>query len=763
MIVLLVVPLLVGCFLLPPKNQDPIITSAPVIDAIVGQVYTYNVEATDPDGDPLTYALPVAPDGMEISVEGIISWTPVVTGSYEVTVEVSDGKTSIAQTFTIEVNEQASTTSPPSAIDIENVAKNILETQDNGREYFEQLMSQEDPDALQKTVDFLKIQPNVDDVEIGEDNVTIWIFYKSGVEGIIFTEPYRVTCGLPKAGTYRSNLATVTRETTLTDKKAVIISPFFNSCVYISGLLDEIPIYLQQSGYSPANIELCADENVSVNFMQTLSEYDFIYMSTHGSVRPTYQDATILTGEQATYSLMHNLWSYLTNNKIQVGTVDEINYFALSSKFFADYSYPGSIVHVDACLTLQNDTMANVFLNNGAKVYLGWTEKTYTNLCSIYSTKLYHELARSNNTLQQAYSDTYDSDFPISIYKDKNEDGWPGMLCASGKQLGDPSETTFDYTLYFEFRGDPQFVLNPSSIPETYTITASTGPNGSISPSGEISVNHGSEQSFAITPNIGYIVEDVMVDGSSIGAVDTYTFTNITQNHTISVTFSTIETTVDITAALTWNHALPLQEGVLYERWIQLQWESYPGAIGYNIYRRVNQGDYNLFFQYYPEHPYNIFSDADVSIGNSYDYYITAYGTNWETFPSEVKHLDTWLPCPYLISPVDNSTITDPNPTFTWDPVGISNFPYGNIYSGSSAFFVHQHIAEDSIDICRIDFPDLITSNATYYQDENAYPLIPENNYFFNTLAWGFDSSGSLIAISCSHIWEFYYAGDGDR
>ena len=76
-----------------------------------------------------------------------------------------------------------------------------------------------------------------------------------------------------------------------------------------------------------------------------------------------------------------------------------------------------------------------------------------------------------------------------------------------------------------------------STTPVTYTITASAGPNGSISPSGSVTVNQGSDKSFTITPDTGYSIDDVLVDGSSVGAVSSYTFTNITQNHTISATF----------------------------------------------------------------------------------------------------------------------------------------------------------------------------------------------------------------------------------
>lgn len=78
-----------------------------------------------------------------------------------------------------------------------------------------------------------------------------------------------------------------------------------------------------------------------------------------------------------------------------------------------------------------------------------------------------------------------------------------------------------------------------STTPVAYTITASAGLNGSISPSGSVTVNQGSDKSFTITPDTGYSIDDVLVDGSSVGAVSSYTFTNVTQNHTISATFNT--------------------------------------------------------------------------------------------------------------------------------------------------------------------------------------------------------------------------------
>jgi hypothetical protein len=72
----------------------------------------------------------------------------------------------------------------------------------------------------------------------------------------------------------------------------------------------------------------------------------------------------------------------------------------------------------------------------------------------------------------------------------------------------------------------------------TYTITATAGANGTISPSGIISVNYGATTTFTMTPNTGYHVSDVLVDGASVGAVITYTFTNVIANHTITASFA---------------------------------------------------------------------------------------------------------------------------------------------------------------------------------------------------------------------------------
>ena len=70
-----------------------------------------------------------------------------------------------------------------------------------------------------------------------------------------------------------------------------------------------------------------------------------------------------------------------------------------------------------------------------------------------------------------------------------------------------------------------------------YTIKATAGAGGSISPSGDVSVREGEDQTFTITPDESYAVADVKIDGKSIGAVNSYAFENVGRTHTIEVIF----------------------------------------------------------------------------------------------------------------------------------------------------------------------------------------------------------------------------------
>ena len=70
-----------------------------------------------------------------------------------------------------------------------------------------------------------------------------------------------------------------------------------------------------------------------------------------------------------------------------------------------------------------------------------------------------------------------------------------------------------------------------------YTITASSGPHGTIQPGGEVVVTFGSSLTFAAHPDSGYTVDSLLVDAVQVPAAATYEFTNVSADHTIRMTF----------------------------------------------------------------------------------------------------------------------------------------------------------------------------------------------------------------------------------
>ncbi|MDQ7786429.1 MAG: DUF1566 domain-containing protein [Thermodesulfovibrionales bacterium] len=84
---------------------------------------------------------------------------------------------------------------------------------------------------------------------------------------------------------------------------------------------------------------------------------------------------------------------------------------------------------------------------------------------------------------------------------------------------------------------------------KNYTITSFAGAGGSISPSGTVTVNQGAGQAFAITPNANYRISDVLVDGLSVGASATYSFSNVITNHTIKASFELLYPDITVTPA----------------------------------------------------------------------------------------------------------------------------------------------------------------------------------------------------------------------
>jgi len=180
------------------------------------------------------------------------------------------------------------------------------------------------------------------------------------------------------------------------------------------------------------------------------------------------------------------------------------------------------------------------------------------------------------------------------------------------------------------------FSANVSS----YSVTASAGTGGSISPAGTASVTSGASQTYTIAPASGYQVAGVTVDGASVGAVASYTFSNVSANHTIAATFSAAGVSGSPNIAHTgWTLAyVDSQELVAANRaatnafdgntgtmWTT-QWDPTSPACPHEI--QINLGSfYNLdSFSYLPP-PAN---NPNGTIAK-YEFYVSIDGVNWGT------------------------------------------------------------------------------------------------------------------------------------
>jgi hypothetical protein len=191
---------------------------------------------------------------------------------------------------------------------------------------------------------------------------------------------------------------------------------------------------------------------------------------------------------------------------------------------------------------------------------------------------------------------------------------------------------------------------------------------------------------------------------------------------------------------------------------VDIGWHSYYGATGYRVYRSVNEAaTYTLLLDWPAPSGYTWYGiwDDDVSPGSIYSYYVTAYGSDWETNPSQIVTRDTFLPPCSLVSPPDGSIVTESTPTFTWNPVGVTSFPYELVSSGDSDLWVWDDTAGE--EAWWTYFTNMTTSFGTYNQDEQATALISGHSYIWNSWGYGYDGSGNLIAVSESEDWEFDY------
>ena len=212
------------------------------------------------------------------------------------------------------------------------------------------------------------------------------------------------------------------------------------------------------------------------------------------------------------------------------------------------------------CVSSTGNNIANNILshNTQAGIYLSSSSDNKISNNTIEGNENYGVIltySTNNQFINNKFKNTNNANIP-TINSDNlwNTTNTTGPNIIGGKYIGgnywaNPSGSGYSETCTDSdgdgFCDDPYSLAtnNIDNLPlhastVTHTITASAGSGGTISPSGVISVAHGASRTFTITSSTGYQIENVLVDGSSAGTVSTYTFTNVTSDHTISASFS---------------------------------------------------------------------------------------------------------------------------------------------------------------------------------------------------------------------------------
>lgn len=156
-------------------------------------------------------------------------------------------------------------------------------------------------------------------------------------------------------------------------------------------------------------------------------------------------------------------------------------------------------------------------LSNADTETIAWLEDLYSASNKSGDTATAKAAHSAAEALRNAYGYSGGADGGY-YYKDNSSNPGKSTPSGGGSGSGGGGTSTGDYTFY--------------------SISASAGAGGSISPSGTTTLVKGDSKTFSITPSSGYKISSVKVDGASVGAVSSYTFSNITSGHTISAEFA---------------------------------------------------------------------------------------------------------------------------------------------------------------------------------------------------------------------------------
>ena len=308
-------------------------------------------------------------------------------------------------------------------------------------------------------------------------------------------------------------------------------------------------IYFNTGGYNYAYFN---------SFLNNAGNSIYIYFSQNNTIN----NNNILSGNTGiTFEGTSSKFNKLYNNEI-TGSQNSAIYLKTSSKSNEIYNnncLNNSNSGIQIVGSIGNNIANNILSHNTqAGIYLSSSSDNKISHNTIEDNENYGAIltySANNQFINNKFKNTNNANIP-TINSDNlwNTTNTTGPNIIGGKYIGgnywaNPSGSGYSETCTDSdgdgFCDDPYSLAtnNIDNLPlhastVTHTITATAGTGGSISPSGTVTVTDGGNQTFTITPNSGYQINTVLVDGSSVGSVSSYTFTNVKADHTISASFS---------------------------------------------------------------------------------------------------------------------------------------------------------------------------------------------------------------------------------
>jgi len=254
-----------------------------------------------------------------------------------------------------------------------------------------------------------------------------------------------------------------------------------------------------------------------------------------------------------------------------VGTRTSTSTQATGMTSFSDFALGEIVTYTISASADANGTITPsgaVEVNHGSNQAFTVTPSTVYHFDSLFVDGVHVDSTTSYTFVNVTANHTIAAKFAINTYT-------LTVTATNGTVVKNPDQPIYDHGTnvelsatpstgyhFVDWTGDAAGSVNPVMVTmdanktvtanfaiDRYMINSTAGANGDISPSGKIIVNHGGNQTFTLTPEVGYGVADLFVDGVHQDSIAGYTFYNVTANHTINVAFSINLYTINATAS----------------------------------------------------------------------------------------------------------------------------------------------------------------------------------------------------------------------